>query len=146
MTDAELMSVVRLLTVVTLASNAVILGYGAVTFRPDRTFTEQWPAIAAWKRWIVAGLALEALGWTLHQAYWWVWQVAAATGAVHVAAWFGVHGSYIIPAHIIVMVGAVLVSAPVAQDLLGRHWASAVAGAMVAFSALGVGLLKLGGA
>lgn len=135
---ASIKMAMRLATVATLLANVVILAYGVATHDRTRTFREQWPGLGRWSHLILVGLLLETAGWFIHQSYWWVHEVARARHALPVADFLEQASWVMAPIHFVIIAGGVMVTAVVAEDLLGTHWRVIVPCVVAAFGVLGV--------
>ena len=122
MRTSEMMAAVTLTTAVVLVCNTAVLGYAYATLHARQAYSYQWPAVAETRHHILLGLLLQAIGWSVHQSYWWVWQQAAATRATGLVSTIESWSVVVMPAHVLMVLGAGLVSAPAARSLFGCRW------------------------
>lgn len=77
---------------------------------------------------VTDGVMLQAAGWAIHQAYWWVWQMAIARGAAELKSTLEVAAWVTVGAYAMIWVGCSLSLAPYARRVAGSMWPAALLG------------------
>jgi hypothetical protein len=140
----EIMASVRLTTAVVLICAAAMLAYAYATMHAREAYSYQWPAVAETRHYILTGLLLQTVGWSAIQWYWWVWQQATATHALAVSSMVSSWEVVVLPAHILVISGTALITAPAARSIFGERWPHILTALIAACATIGY-ILAAGG-
>lgn len=86
---------------------------------------------------ILCGLLLTSVGWTMHQFYWWLAELAKAAGRLDINSWFSSASLITTVFFTIVYAGVVLIFAGWLAQYVGRWWPLAGLGVVVMLLAIG---------
>ena len=89
---------------------------------------------------VALGLAAMTYGWALHQAYWWVWQVAISRQFVELKGALEAAALCTTAAYVMMYVGCGLMISPYTQRVAGRWWLAMSAGVVVGLLGIGAGM------
>lgn len=138
MTSEELVASLRFGALALLCMMVIVITHSLKWRYQWDVFVPEYPLRAAW-----LGVAIHSLGWAIHQAYWWLWQMARVQEDAHVEAFLASHSEWTLIPYALILVGAAVALAPYLQRHFGRSWPWA--SAILIASVVGAGYLAARG-
>ncbi|MCB0252133.1 MAG: hypothetical protein KDI55_00205 [Anaerolineae bacterium] len=79
--------------------------------------------VGQWERLIfMRGLVVKCVGWSLHQMYWWLWQISITRQMTGLKVTMEDWSALTVMPYLLIFIGEAMVQAPIARYLAGRNW------------------------
>jgi len=139
MTDREIVAAVRFTAWALMLAKVMIIANVVLRYDMTKPLRAQIAWLDSHLSVVLWGLVLTSGGWTLHQFYWWLAEVAGTAGRVDLRRAFGAWSIITVSFYMIVFAGVVMTTSGWLSQYFGRWWPAA--GAAIVSGLLIVGAL-----
>lgn len=139
MDSATGLAIIRFVAWTLEACCAVIAAHYVVRAWSDETYRLDRPERLT----VAMGLVAKCFGWSVHQFYWWLWQVSVIKGAV--ATKLAIESGTVVVsmAYALVFVGEIMVISVFLRRVASRYWPLAGVALLIVLALMGATLMGI---
>ena len=136
MTDPQIIAAFRFAAWALMLAQAMLIA-NLCRIDMSRPIRDQVAWFQPYVRNFLYGLFLTSAGWTMHQFYWWLAELAKAAGRLDINKWFGASSIITAGFFVVIYVGVVLIFSGWLTQYVGRWWPLAGFSVVVLLLAIG---------